>query len=511
MKKVGDKIKSLRRTNSSNLPSIEQGKLPPQAVDMEEAVLGALLLEKEIIDDVAKILSPECFYKQENQKIYAAIQALHDKAAPVDILTVTMALRKAGELESVGGPYYITKLTNRVVSGANADYHAKIVFQKYILRELIRLSGEIYNSAFDDTSDAFELLDKATVGFDGLTKGIIAGKDITATISLTEEAIIRYKERKAAKKENKITGMDTGLTSVNKLTGGWQKTDLIIVGARPSMGKTAFSLHCALSSNEPGLIFSLEMSKEQLIDRMMITAAEISPGKFRDGNLDEHDEGRLNAGKKILDAKRIYIDETAGITIRQIRAKARTAKRQYGIRWVIVDYLQLCHVDSTGNYRANREQDLAQISGGLKNLAKELDIPVIALSQLSRKCEERPDKRPQLSDLRESGAIEQDADVVVLLFRPEFYGMVDAKKNPIKGVGEIIFAKHRNGKLTHKEECLFNYNSSLSKLSDHDQTEKITSVAASVTEITDGIFSSDNIVEPTTHESNDDDDEGLPF
>jgi replicative DNA helicase len=468
MEKVGDKIKNLRRTNSRG--EFQQGKLPPQVIDMEEAVLGAVMLESESLDHIAKILTPDCFYKEENQRIFTACLALHDKTSPVDILTVTQQLKKTGELELVGGPYYITRLTNRVSSSSNTEYHAKIVFQKYIQRELIRVAGEIYNEAFEDTTDAFDLLEKADSGFNHITKGIIAGKEVTAVIAHTEDAVVDYKVRKAAKKENKITGTNFGLTALNKKTGGAQKSDLIIIGARPSMGKTAVALCIALNSDEPGLIFSLEMSTKQLVDRMIISTSDISATKFRDGSLDDHDEGRLNTGKKELDGKPIYIHDTAAITIRQIRAKARNAAKEKKIKWIIIDYLQLCHVDSNNNsFKNNREQDLAQISGGLKALAKELDIPVIALSQLSRKCEERPDKRPQLSDLRESGAIEQDADLVLLLFRPEFYGMKNEKKELIKGVGEIIVAKNRNGGLTYREELLFRYTPDLRKIWDYEK------------------------------------------
>ena len=475
MERIGDKIKNIRKTNSrGSLPSIEQGKLPPQCVDMEEAVLGAILLESAILDHVAKILTPDCFYKEDNQRIYAACLALHDMNSPIDILTVTQQLKKTGELELVGGPYNLTKLTNRVASSDNAEYHAAIVFQKYINRELIRVSGEIYNEAFDDTSDPFDLLEKADTGLTHITKGIIAGKEVTAVIMHTENAITEYRVRKTAKKENKITGTNFGLTALNQKTGGGQKSDLIIVGARPSMGKTSLALCIALNSGTPGLIFSLEMSTKQLIDRMIISCADIPASRFRDGALDEHDEGRLYAGKKALDSKKIYIDDTAAITIRQIRAKARNAYKEHKIEWMIVDYLQLCHVDSTNNsFKNNREQDLAQISGGLKALAKELDIPVIALSQLSRKCEERPDKRPQLADLRESGAIEQDADLVLLLFRPEFYGMKNEKKEDIKGVGEIIIAKNRNGGLTYREELLFRYTPDLRKIWDETKSGQI--------------------------------------
>lgn len=510
MEKIGDKIKNMRRTNAvGNLPSIEMGKLPPQACDMEEAVIGAILLESQSLDQVAKILTDECFYRDEHKKIFAACLKLHDNNSPIDILTVTQELKKTGELELVGGPYYITRLTNRVVSSANAEYHARIVFQKYIAREMIRISGEIYNEAFTDTTDVFDLLEKADNGFNQITKGVIAGKEVTPVIAHTEDAIGDYKTRKAARKENRFTGVPTGLNLLNQKTGGFQKSDLIIIGARPSMGKTAVSLCVALNSGSPGLIFSLEMSTKQLVDRMLISCADIPAHKFRDGTLDDHDEGRLNAGKKELDGKPIYIDDTAAITIRQIRAKARDAHKENKIEWIIVDYLQLCHVDSANNnYKNNREQDLAQISGGLKALAKELDVPVIALSQLSRKCEERPDKRPQLSDLRESGAIEQDADMVMLLFRPEFYGMKNEKKDLIKGVGEIIIAKHRNGGLTYREEICFCYTPDLRKIWDYDKNGQ-TKITDTVTDVSQPEIKYEDVIVPLSSEN--DPDDTLPF
>lgn len=447
--------------------AIFEGKLPPQAIDLEEAVLGALLLDMEAILAVVEILKPECFYKQEHQKIYAAIIDLYEASNPIDIKTVVMKLKSKGELEEVGGIYYVAKLTNSVASSLNVEYHSRLILQMFLKREMIRICGSLYNEAFSDESEVFELYDKAFTELESANNGVVNGKSLTDISSLTNDAIERYQKRKEAARENKITGMPTGLTDLNKITGGWQNSDLIILAARPSMGKTALALHFAISSGKRGLIMSLEMGDTQLTDRFMVIAADLDANKYRDGYLSREEEERLQTAKKFLDQRGIYIDDTPAVRITQIRAKAKKAKRINKIEYLILDYIQLADADADS--RGNREQDISKISRGLKTLAKELNIPIIALSQLSRQCEQRPDKRPQLSDLRESGAIEQDADMVMFVYRPEFYGMLAANNEPIKGVGELIIAKHRNGKTTAKEELMFRYNQSLTKIYDYEE------------------------------------------
>lgn len=458
--------KKHRRTFASNgFASIEQGKLPPQAVDLEEAVLGALLLDTEAILSVVELLKPECFYKQENKKIYAAITELYEASNPIDIKTVYQKLKSKGEVEEVGGLFYISKLTSGVASSLHVEYHSRLIQQAFLKREIIRISGNLYNEAFADESEVFDLFDKAFTELENANNGVVNGKSLTDISSLTDDAIQRYHKRKEAARNNKITGIPTGLTDLNKITGGWQNSDLIILAARPSMGKTAIALHFAISSGKKGLIMSLEMGDTQLTDRFMVIAADLDANKYRDGYLSHEEEERLKTAKKFLDERGIYIDDTPAVRISQIKAKAKKAKRINKIEYLIIDYIQL--TDAEADSRGNREQDISKISRGLKTLAKELDMPVIALSQLSRQCEQRPDKRPQLSDLRESGAIEQDADIVMFVYRPEFYGMLAANNEPIKGIGELIIAKHRNGKTTSKEELLFRYNQSLSKIYDY--------------------------------------------
>ncbi|HMM11389.1 MAG TPA: replicative DNA helicase [Bacteroidales bacterium] len=424
------------------------GRIPPQATDLEEVVLGAMMLEKEAVNTVIDILRPEVFYKDAHQRIYAAIQSLFSKLQAVDILTVTNELRLSGDLELVGGPYFISQLTNRVVSAANIEFHARIILQKYIQRELISISSDIIRDAYEDTTDVFDLLDKAESSLFNVSE-INLRRSFSAMPELVQQAI---REIEAARTNDAtLRGVPSGYTDLDRITQGWQKSDLIILAARPSMGKTALALNLARNAavlhKRPVAFFSLEMSSVQLVTRLISTEASIPADKLRSGKLEQHEWTQLVIKiAPLIDAK-IFIDDTPQLSIFELRAKCRRLKQQHDIQMVFVDYLQL--MTSGGENRGNREQEISNISRSLKALAKELDIPVLALSQLSRSVENRPgSKKPILSDLRESGAIEQDADLVVFIYRPEYYGLAaDTENNDTKGLAVINIAKHRNGKL----------------------------------------------------------------
>lgn len=452
---LGNTARSLSvRKRPTGFSELQQqlGKLPPQAIDLEEAVLGALMLEKNALTAVIDILHAESFYKDAHQKIYAAILRLFDKSEPIDILTVTQELRKEGELEMVGGAFYITKLTSRVNSAANIEFHARIITECSIKRELIRISSHVEKEAFEDQTDVFDLLDVAEQQLYEVSDRNIK-KSVDEMRSLMRQAI----EQLEAKKDQKdgLTGVPTGFSALDRVTSGWQKSDLVIIAARPGMGKTAFSLsairNAAVDFQRPVAFFSLEMSSVQLVNRLIASEAELDSDKIRKGNLAPYEWQQLHSKIGKLTEAKIFIDDTPALSVREFRTKARRLKQQHDIQLIIVDYLQLM----TGNdgKGGNREQEIAFISRSLKGVAKELDIPVIALSQLSRSVETRGgDKRPQLSDLRESGSIEQDADIVMFLYRPEYYNITevpdkDGAPMPAQGLGEVIIAKHRNGSL----------------------------------------------------------------
>lgn len=438
--------------------NIEYGKLPPQAVDLEEAVLGAIMLEKDAVLSVLDILKPASFYKDSHQKIYKAILDLSMKEKAIDILTVTEELKKQKSLDEVGGPLYITQLTSKVASAAHLEFHARIIQQKYIQRELIRVSSDIQRKAFDETMDVDDLLDQAEADLFEIAEGNI--KRETAKINvLIKDAINQIEE--AAKREDHLSGVPSGFTRLDRLTSGWQRSDLIIIAGRPSMGKTAFALSMArdiaVEHKRPIAFFSLEMSSIQLVNRLIVSETELPSDRIRNGRLEEFEWKQLDYKIKGLVEAPIFIDDTPAISIFELRAKCRRLKMQHQIEVVFVDYLQL--MSGTGDSRGSREQEVSTISRSLKSIAKELDIPVIALSQLNRSVELRGgNKRPQLSDLRESGAIEQDADLVLFIHRPEKYDLYeDEKGNSLVGIAEIILSKHRNGpigdiQLKFKEE-----------------------------------------------------------
>ncbi len=426
------------------------GKLPPQALDLEEAVLGALMLEKDALSAVIEILKPEIFYKDAHQKIFKSIQTLFTASSPVDILTVTAQLRQQGDLEMIGGAYYITELTNRVASAANIEFHARIISQKFIQRELIRISTDVINQSYEDTSDVFELLDYAEKNLFEIAQNNLR-RDSRKMDDILKESLKVLESLRG--KEDVLTGVPSGFTALDRMTNGWQKSDLVIIAARPAMGKTAFVLSCARNAavqfNKPVVFFSLEMSSVQLTNRLIAGEAEIEQEKIRKGNLLDWEWQQLTSKIGKLSEAPLIIDDTPALNVFEFRAKCRRLKAQYDIQMIIIDYLQLMQGRSDGK-GGNREQEISSISRALKQVAKELNVPVIALSQLSRAVENRPggSKRPMLSDLRESGAIEQDADMVLFLYRPEYYGLdQDEDGNSTAGIGEVIIAKHRNGEV----------------------------------------------------------------
>jgi replicative DNA helicase len=444
--------KKNRRKTSPDLSTMIYGKVPPQAKELEEAVLGAIMLEKGAFDAVIEILKPECFYVDSHQRIFRAMQSLANKSQPIDILTVVEELRSREELDLVGGPYYVTKLTNAVVSSANIEAHSRIVLQKFIQRELIRISGEIISDAYEDSTDVFDLLDQAESKIYEVTSTHLRNNYETID-SVLVKTIQRIEDLRH--KNEDVTGVPSGFPSLDKVTYGWQSTDLIILAARPAVGKTAFALNLARNAAlhptkaTPVALFSLEMSAGQLVQRILSAESEIWLEKISRGKMEEHEMKQLYArGIQRLAQAPIFIDDTAALNIFELRAKCRRLKNANNIGLIIIDYLQL--MSGTGERNSNREQEISTISRSLKGLAKELQVPIIALSQLSREVEKRKDgnKMPQLSDLRESGAIEQDADMVMFLYRPEYYDITqDEMGDNNRGETHVRIAKHRNGSL----------------------------------------------------------------
>lgn len=443
-----DKGAGRNKKTGNDLTNMVYGKLPPQAIPMEEAVLGALMLDKDALPVVLDILSPSTFYLESNKYIYEAMKSLFGKSQPIDLLTVTEELKRQGNLDKIGGPYYLVELTNKVASAANIEYHARILAQKHIQRELIRSSTNIVREAYEDTTDVFDLLDTAekqlfAIAQNNLNRG-------AETMSSLSSKLLKQIEE-LSKKEDGLTGVPTGFTDLDRLTSGWQPSDLIILAARPGMGKTSMVLalarNAAVDFGKPVAMFSLEMSSLQFAQRLISMEAEIEGSKLRTGKLEAYEWQQLhNSIEKLADIP-IFIDDTPGINIFELRAKCRRLKMQHDIQMVIIDYLQLMSGSSSDGKGSNREQEISNISRALKGMAKELSVPVIALSQLSRAVETRGgNKKPQLSDLRESGAIEQDADMVSFIYRPEYYGILEDENGAsLKGVAEFIIAKHRHG------------------------------------------------------------------
>ncbi len=438
------------KVEKENLIQLEKGKIPPQAPDLEEAVLGAMMIDKKGVDEVIDLLHPDAFYKDAHKYIYEAILKLFESSEPIDLLTVSAKLRKEEKLELVGGDFYLIQLTKRVSSSAHIEFHARIILQKYIQRQLIRISNEVIEQAYDEATDVFDLLDNAEAKLYEVTQGNIRKSSETA-----QNLVIQARKRiEEISNKKGLSGIPSGFEKLDRLTSGWQPSDLVVIAARPGMGKTAFVLsmarNVAVESNIPVAIFSLEMSSLQLITRLISSETAISSEKLRTGRLEKYEWEQLNIKVKDLEKAPLYIDDTPSLSIFDLRAKARRLASQHGIKLVVIDYLQLMTTGASQK-GGNREQEISTISRNLKALAKELDLPVIAISQLSRAVETRGgSKRPLLSDLRESGAIEQDADIVSFIYRPEYYKIDewdDEERTPTQGQAEFMVAKHRNGGL----------------------------------------------------------------
>ena len=422
------------------------GKLPPRDTEMEEVVLGALMLEKDAYMNVADILTADAFYDPVNAMIYEAISTLGLNQRPIDMMSVKEQLRRDGNLEKAGGAVHITELTARVLSAANVEYHAKIVAQKFLARRLISFASKIETEAFDESNDVDDLLQEAEGELFNMSQTHLKREvtQIDPVLNLALEQI-----QTAANAETGLSGLQTGYTGLDKMTSGWQNSDLIIIAARPAMGKTAFVLsmakNMAIDYNIPVAIFTLEMANVQLVKRLISNIADLEGEKIKSGQLTPDEWDRLNSRIRLAFSAPLYLDETPGLSITELRTKARRLVRERGVKLIMIDYLQL--MNATGMKLGSREQEVSTISRSLKALAKELNIPIIALSQLNRSTETREDKRPVLSDLRESGAIEQDADIVCFIHRPEYYtkSTEDANGNDIRGLAELIVAKHRSG------------------------------------------------------------------
>jgi len=426
---------------------LSQGRMPPQAVEIEEAVLGAMLLEKDAFINVSEFLKAEAFYKEAHQRIFEAISGLFMREQPVDMLTVTEELRRMGKLEEAGGAFYITQLTGRVASAAHIEYHARIIYQKYLQREMIRISGLMMTKAYDESEDVNDLLEEAENSLFMLSQGTMK-RDAVQINPVIEDAIELI--QKAGKRTDGLSGVPSGFDELDRITSGWQASDMIVIAARPAMGKTAFVLsmarNMAVKYKQGVAVFSLEMANVQLVNRLIVAETELPADKIKNGNLAPFEWEQLDHKIQSLIDAPLFIDDTAGLSVFELRAKCRRLKKQHDIKIVIIDYLQL--MNASGMRPGNRQEEVSMISRSLKGLAKELNIPIIALSQLNRGVESRTGegKRPQLSDLRESGAIEQDADMVLFIHRPEYYHITeDEQGNSLIGLAEIIIAKHRNG------------------------------------------------------------------
>ncbi len=440
-----------KKTSSIDLNPMMYGKVPPQAKELEEAILGAVMLEKAAFDNVIEIIQSECFYVDSHQRIFKACERLAEKNMPIDMLTVVENLKANEELDLVGGAFYISKLTMAVTSSANIITHGRILLEKFIQRKLIEISGEIINNAYIESTDVFDLLDEAEQKIFNITNNYLK-KDYDDIGGALAKAITRID--KLRQEKNEISGVPSGFPSMDKVTYGWQPSDLIILAARPSVGKTAFALNlirnAALHPTNPTPVafFSLEMSSAQLVQRILSAESEIKLEKISRGNLEDYEYQQLQTkGIQRLEQAPIFIDDTAALNIFEFRAKARRLVNKSKVGLIVIDYLQL--MSGSGDRNSNREQEISTISRNLKVLAKELNIPIIALSQLSRAVESRKESKiPQLSDLRESGAIEQDADMVMFIYRPEYYEMQNEPSGEvIQGETLIKIAKHRNGSL----------------------------------------------------------------
>ena len=445
---MADNNNSTRRKASSTTIDTSYGHLQPQALDVERLVLGALMIDKDAFSVVSEFLKPQTFYEPRNQKIYQAIQTLNVDEHPVDISTVIEELKREGTLDDIGGPSYVLQLSHDVASSAHIEYHAHILAQKFLARQLISYAGNIETKAFDESIDVNELMQEAEGSLFELSQNNMK-KDYVQVDPVINKAIEML--QKAAETTGGLTGVPTGYTKLDEKTSGWQKSDLVIIAGRPAMGKTSFALslakNIAVDYKFPIAFFSLEMSNVQLVNRLISNVCSISGSKMHNGQLSHDEWERLDKDIRKLQGSPIYIDDTPGLSIFELRTKARRLVREKGVKIIMIDYLQL--MNANGMRFGSRQEEVAKISQSLKGLAKELDIPILALSQLNRTVEGREGvegKRPQLSDLRESGAIEQDADMVMFVHRPEYYHIFqDDKGRDLHGMAQIIIAKHRKG------------------------------------------------------------------
>jgi replicative DNA helicase len=425
---------------STDAPVQAAGRVPPQALEAELSVLGAMLLEKEAVGRASEVLESGSFYRDAHRKVFEAIIALYDRNESADVITVSEELRKRGQLESVGGVNFLSNLLTQVPTAANIEYHSKLVLEKATLRKLIEVATEIVQKGYEASDDSGQIIDRAeelifSINDPRMKRGFIPLK------SLLSEAVETIQEIYDNKRP--VTGVPTGFHDLDKMTAGFQKSDLIVIAGRPSMGKTSLALniaeHVAVDQGKPVGIFSLEMSREQLVMRLLSGRAGIASHRLRTGYLRPEEWAALTGAAGALSRAPIFIDDTPAISVMEMRAKARRLKNEFGCELVVIDYLQLARGYQNPE---SRQQEISQISRSLKALAKELSLPIVALSQLSRAVEQREDKRPMLADLRESGAIEQDADLVIFIFREEFYR---PNKEDVRGLAEIIVGKHRNG------------------------------------------------------------------
>jgi replicative DNA helicase len=458
-----------KETVSVTTVGLEMGKVPPQALDLEAAVLGAAMLEKDAAMEALDILKPESFYKEAHQKIFKAIASLSFNMEPIDIYTVTQELKKDDMLEEVGGATYLAQLTLAVGSGANIDYHSRIIAQKFLQRELIRISSEVQRRAFDEATDVEDLLNAAQQDILSLADGNIK-REVQPVASVVSSVL--QKIEAAGQRGEEFSGVPSGFTSLDRLTQGWQQSDLIIIAARPSMGKTAFVLsmarNMAIDHKKRVAFFSLEMSSEQLAMRLFMSESELDGNKLRSGKLTPDEFQHLTRSVKPLLEAPLFIDDTPGLSVFEFRSKARRLHAEKKLDCIVIDYLQL--MVGPPETRGFREQEVAAISRSLKAIAKELNLPIIALAQMNRGVETRSgkDKRPVLSDLRESGSIEQDADIVAFIHRPEYYKITeDEEGNSLIGVAEIIVAKHRNGAV---DDVRLHFRSAQAKFENYDAT-----------------------------------------
>ena len=442
-----------RRSSTTKIvevPQVDQyGHKQPQSLDMEVAVLGALMVEQDSYGLVAELLKPESFYDHRHQLIYQAIQALNAEQKPVDIMTVINQLESTDNLEAAGGEVYLMQINAQVASSAHIEYHAKIIAQKSLQRQLITFASIVQTKAFDATIDVADLMQEAES-----TLYAIAQKNMKKDFTQIDPVISKVYEliQKAQTKDGGLSGLPTGFYELDKITHGRQNSDLVIIAARPSMGKTAFALsmikRMAVDYKVPCAMFSLEMSNQQLVQRLMVNVSELSGEKLRSGQLAPYEWGQLDKRVRQLYNAPIYIDDTPSLSVFELQTKARRLVNDLGVKAIVIDYLQLMRANNL-NYNANRQEEVSMVSRALKGLAKELNIPIIALSQLNRGVESREGfegKQPVLSDLRESGAIEQDADIVCFIHRPEYYKLFqDDKGYDWHGKAMFIIAKHRNG------------------------------------------------------------------